>query len=228
MAQISRQDRELTLHSKSKSYILVLSILSLALFVFLVYSLDINNPSTLDIQVLEWVDQYVPSFLSGFLTLLTEAVTYWSIPIVVLLAMLWLGWRKRDLIGVIILPIAVAVSEILKGSFKDFFQRPRPEVNIAVDGIGFSFPSGHALVGLVCYGLIAYFLVKYTKRTINKWIISIIFVLLIGLLGLNRIYFSVHYFTDIMAGYSLGITIVCATIFIYESVSESKFKKKVN
>nr|WP_240903691.1 phosphatase PAP2 family protein [Chengkuizengella sediminis] len=140
--------------------------------------------------------------------------------------MIWLGWRKRDLIGVIILPLAVAISEILKGSIKDFFQRPRPEINAAVDGTGFSFPSGHALVGLVCYGLIAYFLVKYTKRTINKWIISIIFVLLIGLLGFNRIYFSVHYFTDIMAGYFLGITIVCASIFIYESVSELKFRKK--
>ncbi|WP_160646437.1 phosphatase PAP2 family protein [Chengkuizengella marina] len=228
MAQISRKDSGITLHSKSKLYSLVLAILTLAIFVLLVYSLDINKPSSLDIQVIEWVDQHAPNFLSGFLTLLTEAVTYWSIPIVVLIAMLWLGWRKRDLIGVIILPIAVAISEILKGSIKDFFQRPRPEINIAVDGTGFSFPSGHALVGLVCYGLIAYFLVKYTKRTIDKWIISIIFILFIGLLGFNRIYFSVHYFTDIMAGYFLGLTILCVSIFIYESISELKIHKKNN
>ncbi|MDP5272979.1 phosphatase PAP2 family protein [Chengkuizengella axinellae] len=228
MAQISRQGSVSgkTQFLRNRFIILILiSVISFAAFSILLYTLDVTEPSNIDKKVLNWMSLHAPTFLLGYLTALTETVSYRSIPIVILLVMIWFGWRKKDFIAVIIFPIAVVGSEILKILIKNSLQRPRPEINAAVDGTGFSFPSGHAFVGLVCYGLLAFFILKYTNRFITRILIALFFILFIASIGFSRIYFSVHYVTDIMASYFLGITFVCASIFIYESLTLKLNKK---
>ncbi|BDG32595.1 hypothetical protein PthBH41_23070 [Parageobacillus thermoglucosidasius] len=56
---------------------------------------------------------------------------------------------------------------------KDLVGRERPPLAQGVQG--FSFPSGHAMVGSIYLLLIAYFLSKETKKASQRWVIFFIF-----------------------------------------------------
>ncbi|GAA3328577.1 hypothetical protein GCM10020331_073090 [Ectobacillus funiculus] len=42
---------------------------------------------------------------------------------------------------------------------KGVIARERPLLNEAIDAIGYSFPSGHAMLSIVTYGFVAFFLI---------------------------------------------------------------------
>lgn len=93
----------------------------------------------------------------------------------------------------------------LMSLLKNLVQRHRPE-NPMVEGItNFGFPSGHAFMSVAFYGLLA----LWTAATIkNKWqrrVIISFLLLLILLIGYSRIYLRVHYATDVIAGFCIGI-----------------------
>lgn len=94
-----------------------------------------------------------------------------------------------------------ALNEILK----HLFERNRPEAFHLVAASGFSFPSGHAMVSLCFYGMVAFLMVR--KRS-WQWRITglVITLLLIMAIGVSRIYLGVHYPSDVVAGYAAGAT----------------------
>ncbi|MEP0918557.1 phosphatase PAP2 family protein [Leptolyngbya sp. DQ-M1] len=86
---------------------------------------------------------------------------------------------------------------------KRLFERARPELWSRVVEVNFySFPSGHAMLSIVMYGLFGYLLAKrYGKY---RSLIVLLMSLLIALIGFSRMYFGVHWLTDIIAGYGAG------------------------
>ena len=77
---------------------------------------------------------------------------------------------------------------------------------------GYSFPSGHAMVSVVLYGLLAYFSYKFIKNKIVKNIIVVINVLLVLLIGISRIYLGVHYFSDVFVGQLISLVLLVIII----------------
>ena len=57
------------------------------------------------------------------------------------------------------------------------FRRIRPDINQLVEIGGYSFPSGHAMISVVLYGLVAYFGYKYIKNKLCRNIVIILNVL---------------------------------------------------
>lgn len=101
--------------------------------------------------------------------------------------------------------IAALSSLGIMSLIKNLFQRPRPE-NPMVEGItNFSFPSGHALMGVVFYGLLIWLIRQNVRdhRVRNLLIAALVFLLL--LIGFSRIYLRVHYTSDVIAGYGIGV-----------------------
>ena len=99
-----------------------------------------------------------------------------------------------------------------------YFGRPRPpeQLGLVIDSIP-SFPSGHALGTVICYGFIAYLLVPRMPSTFWKWTLGIAMLALVLFEGFSRIFQDNHYLTDVLAGYSLGLALtvlVCAAIEI--------------
>lgn len=104
------------------------------------------------------------------------------------------------------------INQILKFSVR----RIRPDVNRLIEIGGYSFPSGHSMVSMVLYGLIAYIAYKVVKI---KWLrngIIFINVLVILLIGVSRIYLGVHFFSDIIVGYLVSIVFLVIIINILE------------
>ena len=65
----------------------------------------------------------------------------------------------------------------------------------------YSFPSGHALGSLCFYGILAAILAGRARGRGAEFCIWVATVLLVGMIGLSRIYLGVHYPSDVIAGY---------------------------
>lgn len=69
---------------------------------------------------------------------------------------------------------------------------------------GFSFPSGHAMISIVCYGLLAYYLRQNIASTRFRSGITLFFTLFILLIGFSRYVINVHFLTDVLSGFIIG------------------------
>ncbi|MBV9656876.1 MAG: phosphatase PAP2 family protein [Verrucomicrobia bacterium] len=104
----------------------------------------------------------------------------------------------------------------LNTALKHAFHRLRPSLpNPFVTETGWSFPSGHAMGALVTYGMLAYLLVvalPAERRGVRRGVV-LGAVVLVVLIGFSRIYLTVHYFSDVLAGYAAGALwlLVCLT-----------------
>ena len=91
-------------------------------------------------------------------------------------------------------------------------ERPRPEHAFYLE-TSFSFPSGHASMSVVLYGMLAYLLVKRFKKMRQKMLVIVPSVLLVLLIGASRIYLDVHYLSDVLGGLLLGSIFLSLGIF---------------
>ncbi len=89
---------------------------------------------------------------------------------------------------------------------KNLISRIRPPIeNALIIEHGFAFPSGHAYFGVVFYGLLTYFLIKYLSKRWQKISISLFGTIYVLILAFSRIYLGVHWFTDVIASLSFGV-----------------------
>lgn len=100
--------------------------------------------------------------------------------------------------------VTLAGGGLLNSGLKAAFQRVRPELaNPFITATGWSFPSGHAMGSLIAYGMLTYLLVLVVRRPWKKVVITGM-VALVLLIGFSRMYLGVHFFSDIVAGYTAG------------------------
>ena len=91
--------------------------------------------------------------------------------------------------------------------------RPLPEADAAADDIvqqGFSFPSGHSAMSVATYGSLA-------RETKKKWT-KILAVALPLLIGISRFASGVHYPTDVLAGWVIGLAAIGFTALLEKKV----------
>ncbi len=104
-------------------------------------------------------------------------------------------------------------SSVLNHAMKRLFERPRPET--AMEALSsLSFPSGHAMIGGVFYGLLIYIVWRTVEQPASRWFYTIILTLLILLIGYSRVYLNVHYATDVLAGYAVGVVWLMISIYL--------------
>lgn len=77
-----------------------------------------------------------------------------------------------------------------------------------------SFPSGHAMMSIVTYGFIGYLLAKQFPQW-REQIFALSFVLIVAI-GFSRLYLGVHWPTDVLAGYAVGLVWLSACIISLE------------
>ena len=101
--------------------------------------------------------------------------------------------------------LIVGMAPIIDGILKRIIQRPRPSL-FPLDSVGsYSFPSGHALTSIVFYVTLIYFIYRFTGNKKLAVISAISFSSLIFMIGISRIYLGLHYPTDVLAGWLIGL-----------------------
>lgn len=199
--------------SSSRNIVLYLLICA-AVFLLIFFYIPGEGPSGLDRAVGDWIAglksegwtsaMQAMAFLGGSVviivtTLLLTAVAAW-----------FMGIRKA-----LWIIAGVAITYVVNSLLKAWIARPRPETAWGIEADGFSFPSGNAMLAVALYGLFAIWMCHNSRigkgiKTAIGWIA----VLLILLIGWSRLYFSVHYVTDIVAGYAVAGSIVLLLLLV--------------
>lgn len=114
----------------------------------------------------------------------------------------------------------VIISGVINPLLKLFFARERPSLEHLVHETSNSFPSGHAVTSIVFYGTLVVLIPMLLQNKSLARILQGVLIFLILAIGISRIYLGVHYPSDILGGYALGLTWL---FFTYPYFVEKRF-----
>ena len=108
---------------------------------------------------------------------------------------------------------------------KIWFQRVRPPDPLIGHLSNYSFPSGHATSGFVFYGMLLFLLWKTSMKNIYKYLIGVVLISFALLIGFSRIYLRVHYTSDVMAGFCIGLAWMALSVWVLEKMKKKSDKE---
>jgi undecaprenyl-diphosphatase len=112
--------------------------------------------------------------------------------------------RRRVEAGLV--GVAVAGGAALSSLLKWSFGRARPEAILhSTEVFTASFPSGHAMLSAVVYLTLGAILAQGQGRLRVKVYLMAVAAVVTGLVGVSRVYLGVHWPTDVLAGWSMGL-----------------------
>ncbi len=120
--------------------------------------------------------------------------------------------KKKYKLSIIVLSSISSV--IFNNLVKIIVRREKPDYLRMVVEKSYSFPSGHAMISVLFFGSIIYLVNKYNVK--HKKLITFSLSTFILLVGISRIYLGVHYLTDVVGGYLLGLVVLFLIIHILE------------
>lgn len=193
---------------KNKMYYQLVASFTLLFFVALCYILRFY-PGTLtgfDRGIISVVHSLSPG-ADNFFIWLTK---FGNPASVVILTLVFLGlfWFNRQKVTALWFGInIIGICGILNPVIKQFFKRPRPTIlTHLVEEHSYSFPSGHAVTSMILFGTLIFVMPLFFKNTSLRLAAQIILGLLILGIGVSRIYVGVHYPSDVLGGFLLGIS----------------------
>jgi undecaprenyl-diphosphatase len=121
--------------------------------------------------------------------------------------------------------VAIGGAILINRLFKGQFEAVRPMVGHPdVLEVSTGFPSGHVMLSLVTYGLLAYL----GSRSLHDWHQKLLLFVaggaVIGLVALTRLYLTMHYLSDVLGGAAGGVAwlALCIGLFVWLSVRDDK------
>jgi undecaprenyl-diphosphatase len=193
---------------KEEKKLFYLSLISLILFILVLVLIKISAFQPIDIAInLELKDLNSP-----FLSQISKGIGYIFDPVTAIIIsflsalILWFKDSKKD---AVLFASVAASAGILIYSLKELLQIARPENLIETS---YSFPSGHAVFAVVLFGFLIYIAKKadyYTRKEFD-----IVFVILILFVGLSRLILGVHWLSDVLGGFFLGLSVLFSGFLI--------------
>ncbi len=204
--------------------VLVLFVLAVLLFGFFVKQIFIDHQDDFDYRVFSWLETKVTPLNTGLMEAITFLGTHtFLIPANLILIAYFLLIRRHRWYSIKVASIALS-STALMFILKTFFSRQRPLIPLLEPALGYSFPSGHSLMSFAFYGLLIFLSYKYIENRAVKWIAIGFFGVLILLIGFSRIYLRVHYFSDVLSGFAVGIIWLTISLWILNRLE--KYSKR--
>ena len=109
---------------------------------------------------------------------------------------------------------------------KLIIRRPRPTGIFLTHANGFSYPSGHTIVGYAFYTFLAISMCERINSKGLKLLIRLTLLLLTLVIAFSRVYLGVHHLTDVIGGYLLGIAYLYFFLYIREKGKKLKNEGK--
>jgi undecaprenyl-diphosphatase len=120
--------------------------------------------------------------------------------------------------ALVFLLVAALGGMLLNNLLKPFFGRARPDIALRLTEVtSLSFPSGHAMGSAVIYFTLAALLARLVEPRALKLYFLGLAALLSFLVGASRVYLGVHYPSDVLAGWTVGLAwaLLCWTVARY-------------
>jgi undecaprenyl-diphosphatase len=115
------------------------------------------------------------------------------------------------------LAAAVLARPLFEFVVKAAVDRPRPDLEPLIPGMGASHPSGHVLAAMTLWGLLPPIVATLTHRRFWWWVSAGAGAVLIVGIAASRVYLGVHWFSDVVGGILLGVLYIVAveTLFVW-------------
>ena len=177
------------------------------------------------------VNSWVPTIHSGWATPIAIAISYvfdtYSLLILSLTIAGYLFYKNYRPHSLLLL-VAMGGNAAFVALFKTLVQSPRPLNGVIID-TGYSFPSGHTAGSIVFCGILAYFAWNHWKTTKPRTLLITSTVLITTVVGFDRLYLNVHWFSDVLGGCLLGLFWLTFSILLFKLlINNNPNIKKIN
>ena len=168
-----------------------------------------------DAVLLRWIHAFSTPFLDNLFLFFTSLGNTIFVATVAVIAIGYLLYKKQHA-HMFLLLFGVGGAALSNVVLKLMFQRDRPALwDQLITETSYSFPSGHAMVS----GAFIICLIVMTWRT--RWRLPVLIAggVVMGMIGLSRVYLGVHYPTDVAAGWlasSIWIMIVVRCLRLFQ------------
>lgn len=199
---------------------LIAIVTAFALMVFADVGEDVAEQSTtqFDNTVRAWFLAHQNPLLHNIALVITWIGSPMVMVVLAVAAAAWFytrGGRRRA--GVVI--AAPAVGALLSPIVKALYGRARPAGAVLLNEKTYSFPSGHAatsaaVVVTLCYVLAREGMISWRSAIIIGGVVPL-------LVGLTRLYLDVHWTTDVVAGWAVGLFVAAVSAALYERLRKS-------
>jgi membrane protein DedA with SNARE-associated domain len=183
----------------------LMAVLAVAVFVLVAYIVVIGRdpgPTPGDETAIEVAEALHSGFVTSFskvITFLGSGAFVWPLTAVCAAALAW----RRKWTEVCVLLAGMVLIQVGFTEIKAAVGRPRPPEPL-IDTHGSSFPSGHAAHSVIYVWLATTIVVRLRRGLGRATLVVSAGLVLTVLVGLSRVYLSVHYLSDVSAGWALG------------------------
>ncbi|MEO8453371.1 MAG: phosphatase PAP2 family protein [Gemmatimonadota bacterium] len=192
----------------------VISFVGLWLFVAITEDVIEGDPITkFDVRVLSWMNAHATPV--GYK--IFQAISFLATPEVMTVIIVIVGValaKRREWFMLAGWTFSILGGGALDWILKALIRRPRPSnAERFLTHVSWSFPSGHSMSAFVGYAMLAYALIVLTvhRRTARMALVFGTVVVILAV-GLSRIYLGVHYFSDVVGAYAVGLLWVSTCI----------------
>ena len=141
----------------------------------------------------------------------------YMIPLVACVAVVAIRWHKPVFAITVVVSYVFARTLVILGW--KLWDRPRPE--LIADGIAspplHSFPSGHIVLAISVYGLLAYTWVRASRSWIEKTLAIVLIAAWCAAAGSARVRLGTHWPSDVIAGALIGLMWLATVVMALRS-----------
>lgn len=214
-----------TVNGKLRDHRIILLVSLMFLFGFLLVATLRSSFANLDLNINAWA----ASINKGTFTVAAEAISviFDTNVLAILSVVLATGFyvKNRWRYGVLLIGAIGGIALIVPIS-KMLIMSPRP-LNEVIHLTDYSFPSGHAAGNTVFFGILTYFAWKKWSSARTRLSTGGLYTAIIALIGFCRIYLNVHWFSDVVGGFLLGVFWLLFTIGLFHRLSTKQSAPKV-
>ncbi|MDR0860013.1 MAG: phosphatase PAP2 family protein [Candidatus Peribacteria bacterium] len=163
-------------------------------------------------------------FIDTLLLRIDQIFDFWFIGLIGLGVIVYL-YRKKLMYYLTTFVSTMISAMIAFPIVKLLIQRQRPTDGL-VTLTSYSFPSGHATMSLVCLVIVRYVLQPQIKSPRLKYSFLVLMIGASLLIGTSRIMLHVHWFTDVVGGFLLGISILTTNILLRKIIFDQHVEKQ--
>jgi undecaprenyl-diphosphatase len=196
----------------------VLFIVSVFAFAFLAKGVVEGREQKFDNSVFSFFDQFsTPDVISAMRVVSFFGSMQFLIPAYIIM----IGYfaMRKKYVNAIDIAIIGITSSALMFALKSIFHRQRPDLPIIKGIYTYSFPSGHALSSFILCSILVFIIQNGVWKKLYKWVVSILLLIFSITIGISRIILRVHYPTDVIASFCLGIVWVIVSLWLLKKIN---------